>query len=254
MVKRPNVFRDFFSGIGILFRGFKMYGTDPGLIALGLLPALIAGALLIGLFVLLVVFINSLAKDVTWFANGWATAPRESIQLLAGISLVGLFALLAVVTFTSVTLAIGDPFYEKISERVEARLGGDPNVTGTLPWYKEFVRGISESIRMITISAMIGIPLFLCGFIPVVGQTVVPAVGALFGGWFLAVELVGVPFARRGIRLAERRRVLKTRRSMAIGFGAAVFLCFLIPLGAILVMPAAVAGGTVLARKVLPAA
>ena len=40
---------------------------------------------------------------------------------------------------------------------------------------------------------------------------------------------------------------------MAIGFGAAVFVCFLIPLGAILVMPAAVAGGTVLARaQVLP--
>jgi CysZ protein len=223
------------------------------LIVLGLIPALIAGILLIGLFVLLVVFIDNLAKDVTWFANDWSAGPRESIQLLAGISLVGLFALLAIVTFTSITLAIGDPFYEKISERVESRLGGSTATTVQLPWYKEFVRGIGESVRMIAISAMIGIPLFLLGFIPGVGQTVIPVLGALFGGWFLAVELVGVPFARRGIRLAQRRKMLKTRRSMAIGFGAAVFLCFLIPLGAILVMPAAVAGGTVLARKVLPA-
>jgi CysZ protein len=253
MEKRPNFVRDFFTGIGIFFRGFKMYGTDPGLIVLGLIPALIAGILLIGLFVLLVVFIDNLAKDVTWFANDWSAGPRESIQLLAGISLVGLFALLAIVTFTSITLAIGDPFYEKISERVESRLGGSTATTVQLPWYKEFVRGIGESVRMIAISAMIGIPLFLLGFIPGVGQTVIPVLGALFGGWFLAVELVGVPFARRGIRLAQRRKMLKTRRSMAIGFGAAVFLCFLIPLGAILVMPAAVAGGTVLARKVLPA-
>jgi CysZ protein len=254
MEKRPNVIRDFFAGIGIFFRGFKMYGTDPGLIVLGLIPALIAGALLIGLFVLLVVFIGDLAKDVTWFANGWSTDTRESVEFIAGLSLVGLFTLLAIVTFTSVTLAIGDPFYEKISERVETRLGGVTAATVSLPWYKEFVRGIAESIRMITISAMVGVPLFFLGFIPVVGQTVVPVLGALFGGWFLAVELVGVPFARRGLRLAERRKILGARRGMAIGFGAAVFLCFLIPLGAILVMPAAVSGGTVLARRVLPAA
>ena len=38
---------------------------------------------------------------------------------------------------------------------------------------------------------------------------------------------------------------------MAVGFGAAVFVCFLIPLGAILVMPAAVAGATLLTRRIL---
>jgi CysZ protein len=249
--QRPNPFREFASGVMILVRGFKMYGTDPGALVLGMIPALIAGALLIGLFVLLVTFIDALSKDVTWFANGWSTGSRQAIELLAGVSLVGIFALLAIVTFTSVTLAIGDPFYEKISERVDRRLGLTTAAV-ELPWYREIIRGIGESIRMITISALIGIPLFLCGFIPVVGQTVVPVIGALFGGWFLAVELVGVPFARRGIRLAARRRILRTRRPLAIGFGAAVFLCFLIPLGAILVMPAAVAGGTILARKVAP--
>jgi uncharacterized protein involved in cysteine biosynthesis len=68
---------------------------------------------------------------------------------------------------------------------------------------------------------------------------VVPVIGALFGGWFLAVELTGMPFTRRGLRLRDRRRILATRRPMAVGFGAAVFLCFLIPLGAVLIMPAA---------------
>jgi CysZ protein len=38
---------------------------------------------------------------------------------------------------------------------------------------------------------------------------------------------------------------------LALGFGVAVFCCFLIPLGAVFVMPAAVAGGTLLARRVL---
>jgi CysZ protein len=82
---------------------------------------------------------------------------------------------------------------------------------------------------------------------------VVPMIGAFVGGWFLSVELVGIAFARRGLRLADRRRALRSNRPLAIGFGAAVFVCFLIPLGSILVTPAAVAGGTLLARRVLAA-
>jgi CysZ protein len=38
---------------------------------------------------------------------------------------------------------------------------------------------------------------------------------------------------------------------MALGFGAATFVSFLIPLGAIVVMPAAVAGATLLSRRIL---
>jgi CysZ protein len=70
-------------------------------------------------------------------------------------------------------------------------------------------------------------------------------------GWILAVELTGVPFQRRGQRLRDRRAALRGHRPMALGFGAAVFVCFLIPLGAVLLMPAAVAGGTLLSRRAL---
>jgi CysZ protein len=75
--------------------------------------------------------------------------------------------------------------------------------------------------------------------------------GALVGGWLLAVELTGAPFQRRGQRLRDRRRVLKTQRPLTLGFGVAVFLCFLIPLGAIFMMPAAIAGATLLSRRTL---
>jgi CysZ protein len=248
--RRGAFVRDFVAGVLLLGRGLAMYGTDFGLLALGLVPALIAGVLMIDLLVVLLFFLGDLSGAVTWFADGWAPPERDLIHIAAGISLVGIFLLLAVVTFTSVTLAIGDPFYEKISERVDERLGGVPAAT-PMPWWREILRGIGESIRMVTISALIGIPLFFAGFIPAVGQTVVPVIGALVGGWFLTVELSGVAFARRGMRLAERRRTLRGHRALAVGFGAAVFACFLIPLGAVVVTPAAVAGATMLTRRVL---
>ena len=120
-----------------------------------------------------------------------------------------------------------------------------------IPWWRSLGQGVLESIRLVAVSALIGIPLFLAGFLPVVGQTAVPVIGALVGGWFLAVELVGAPFARRGLRLADRRRVLRQNRPLAVGFGAAVFVCFLVPLGAIVTMPAAVAGAAMLSHRVL---
>ena len=63
------------------------------------------------------------------------------------------------------------------------------------------------------------------------------------------VELTSVPFQRRGQRLRQRREVLKRHRAQSLGFGVAVFCSFLIPLGAILLMPAAIAGATLLSRQ-----
>jgi CysZ protein len=99
----------------------------------------------------------------------------------------------------------------------------------------------------------VSVPVLLVGLVPVVGQVVAPVAGAAIGGWFLALELVGGPFARRGLWLAERRAALRAHRPLAIGFGVAVFVCFLIPLGAVVFMPAAVAGATLLTRRVLDA-
>ena len=81
------------------------------------------------------------------------------------------------------------------------------------------------------------------------GQIIAPILAGTLGGWVLALELTSVPFERRGKRFRERRAMLRARRPMAIGFGVATFVCFLIPLGAVLVMPAAVAGATIMSRR-----
>jgi CysZ protein len=239
----------FAAGVGLLGKGFATYVRSPGLLLLGMVPALLAFVVLASGFIAVLVFLGPEARAVTWFANSWSSTPRDLIRVVAAIALVGLSGLIAVVVFTALTLAIGDPFYEKISERVEERFGG---LVGTVPlsWWRELLRSIGESIRLIGVSAGIGGLLFIAGFLPAVGQTVIPVLGALVGGWALALELTGVAFARRGLRLRERRKVLRQHRFLALGFGVAVFACFLIPLGAVLVMPAAVAGGTLLTRRV----
>lgn len=240
----------FLGGARLLLRGIGLYVRSPGLMLLGVVPALISGAVFLGALVALVYFVDDLAALVTPFADDWQSTARSLVRVIAGLAFLGLGGLLGVLTFTAVTLAIGDPFYEKISERVEERYGGTPGAV-EVPFWASVRRSIADSVRLVAISALVGVPLFAAGFIPVVGQTVVPVVGAAVGGWFLALELVGAPFYRRGMRLPDRRSLLKADRPTTLGFGVAVFLCFLIPLGAVLVMPAAVAGATLLARRSL---
>ena len=240
----------FLSGAGLLLRGLGLYVRSPGLMLLGVIPALISGVLFVGAFATLVWFVDDLAALVTPFADDWSGTVRSLARVIAGVAILGIGGLVGVLTFTAVTLVIGDPFYEKISERVEERYGGTPNAV-EVPFWPSLRRSLVDSVRLVALSLLVGIPLFVAGFIPVVGQTVVPVIGAAVGGWFLAVELVGAPFYRRGMRLPQRRAILKADRPTALGFGVAVFLCFLIPLGAVLIMPAAVAGAALLARRSL---
>jgi CysZ protein len=243
-----NPISDFFSGLSFLLRGLGMYARSPRLMFLGLIPALISGVLLVGAFVAVIYFADDLARFVTPFANDWSSGVRSTVRTLVGIAIVGVWLVLSVLIFTALTLLIGEPFYEAISKNVEDRLGGVPNEVNPT-FLRMLPRIIADSVRLVVKSAFLGVPIFLIGLIPAVGQITAAILGAMLAGWMLAIELTGVPFDRRGLRLRDRRRMLSERRSMALGFGTATFLCFLIPLGAVLVMPAAVAGATLLSRR-----
>lgn len=243
--------KDFFEGVALLGQGLKRVGTNPKRLFLGLIPAFLSLILFAVLFAVLLFFLGDLVGLATWYARDWESeGMRGAVEVLTGVAIVGVAGLLAVLSYTAVTLAIGDPFYEAIAESIEDELGGVPDEVDT-PFWAGILRSIRDSGRLIATTLLIAIPLFAIGLIPVVGQVVGAVLGALVGGWFLAVEVTGVAFYRRGLGLKERRRMLRTKRKTAIGFGVALFLCFLIPLGGVLMMPAAVAGGTLLARKTL---
>lgn len=238
-------------GASLLGRGLALCLRRPRLLGLGILPALIAGVLYAVALSVLIAYVDDLAGAATWFADDWSTGWRDTVRVLAGLAMLGVAGLLTVLTFTAVTLLIGDPFYEKISELVENRYGGVPGGAVETVWWRSLGRSLVDSLRLIGFSLLFGIPLLLVGLIPVVGQVLGIVLGGAIGGWVLALELTGAPFQRRGQRLRDRRAALRRNRPMALGFGAAVFATFLIPLGAVLLMPAAVAGAALLSRKAL---
>ena len=241
--------RDFFAGMSLFVRGLTVWRTAPGLMLLGMVPALIVGAVILAGLIALGINLESIAIAVTPFANDWEEPFYTGVHLAAGLAFVGVAILLVLYTFTVVTLIVGDPFYERIWRHIEGRFGAVPGTDRGF-WH-DLARGIGSGLRMLVPALAVGIMLFTLGFIPVVGQVIVPIAGAVFGGWFLTVELVARPFDARGRSLRQRRAALRSRRAMTLGFGVAAWLVFLLPLGAVVMMPAAVGGATLLARRVL---
>lgn len=240
--------RSFFGGVGLLLQGFHAYATQPRLMWLGALPALIVGLVYTAGVVLLAFNLDALVTVVTPFARGWELEPL--VRIAAGLAIVALAVVLLVYTYTAITLAVGDPFYERIWRAMERSLGDAPAELQESAW-TGISRGIGNGLRLLIATLMTSLLLFGLGFIPVVGQTLVPVIGAFFGGWFLTLELTGFAFDARGLRLRDRRRLLGANRAETLGFGVACYLLFLVPFAAVVVMPAAVAGATLLARRSL---
>jgi CysZ protein len=247
--RRGGVVSEFFAGIGLMLRGLSMVMRSPRLWLLGLLPAVVTFLLLGAGFVALVMYDGQIATFLTPFAEHWNGAFRETLHAVVQIALLGAWILLSVLLYTALTLIIGQPFYEAIAKRIDDSLGGLRNERDVSFW-RQLPRSIVESARLLFLTAMKGLLVFAVTLIPVAGQVAGPVLGAFVGGWAIALELTSVPFERRGLVLRHRRALLGSRRALSLGFGVAAFICLLIPGVDILLMPGAVAGATLLSRRV----
>jgi CysZ protein len=244
--------RDFFKGVGFFGRGLTILLRSPRLLLLGALPAALTALLLLGGVIALGYWIDDLAALVTPFADDWADGLRTAVRLAAGVALFAAALVVGLLSFSALTLAVGAPFYELIAEKVEDDLGAAPSEE-ELPWWRLLWWGLRDGLRLVLRSLLFTIPLVVAGFIPVVGQTIVPVLMALVTAWFLTLELVAVSFYRRGMDLRQRRAVVSRRRALALGLGLPASLLCAIPLAAIIFMPVAFVGGVLLANETLTA-
>ncbi|EME63547.1 EI24 domain-containing protein [Amycolatopsis decaplanina] len=242
--------RDFFKGFRMFGQGLGILLRSPRLLLIGALPALLTTLSLVGGVVALAFWIDDLSLLLTPFADDWSPGWRTTIRVAAGVAVFGVALAIAMIGFTAITLAVGGPFYEHIAEKVEDDLGGVPGAVD-LSWWRLLVMGLKDGLSLVLRSLMFTIPLLIAGFIPVVGQTVVPVLLALVTAWFLALELIAVPFYRRGMGLKQRRTLLRRHRALALGLGLPVSLLCLIPFAALIVMPMGFVGGVLVAREVL---
>ncbi|MBN0044779.1 EI24 domain-containing protein [Streptomyces actuosus] len=244
--------RDLGVGFGHLLKGQRWVARHGRQFGFGLVPGLITLVLYAAALVSLALWGQDFVTWATPFADDWSSPWPGLFRGLLTALLFALGLLLAVVTFTAVTLLVGQPFYESLSETVDRDVSPDGTAPESeLPLWRDLWISGRDSLRIVVRAGLWGVLLFALGFLPVVGQTAVPVLGFFVTGFFLTEELTAVALQRRGVQLRERLVLLRSRKLLVWGFGTPLGLAFLVPFVAVFLMPGAVAGATLLARELL---
>lgn len=242
----PGV-NDLLDGVRLLGRGWGWWRRRPGTMALGLIPAAVVAAVMLVAVIALVVNLGSLGDWLTPFADGWSSGWQRAAELLVQAVLLAAALVLVVLTYTALTLAVGEPFYDRIWRATEQDTIGSVPEGSTGFW-----RGAADGIALVLRGLLAAVVAGAIGLIPLVGTPLGWLTGVLLTGWLLAHELTARALMARGIDRRGRTALLRAHRARVIGFGVGTQLCFMVPGGAVATMPAAIVGSTLLAQSVLP--
>lgn len=234
------------TGAGYVLRGFSMWRRRPGLMLLGMVPALVVSLVLLAAYVVLLLQLPELVQWLTPFVDDAADLVRVLVRLsVALVIVVGALAF-AASTFVGLTLAVGDPFYARIWRETEMMIGGSVPDGELSTW-----RAARDAVVLTVVAVLAGAVVVVVGLLPLVGTVIGALLGLVVSGWLLAGDLLARPLEARGLDAAQRSALARGRRPWVLGFGVTVQAFFLVPLGAVLVMPAAVVGATMLARDLV---
>jgi len=161
-----------------------------------------------------------------------------------------LFALVVLLTlffgFSVLANLIASPFYGFLAEKVaeeERGLVSSPTTYGEI--LLVVPRSIGRELRKIGYYLPRLIALLVLTLVPVVNLVASPLLLA-FGVWMMAVQYVDYQADNDKVSFIDMLRWMRGRRMLSMGFGLPVYFGMLIPLVNLLVMPAAVAGSTLL--------
>jgi len=175
--------------------------------------------------------------------------PDWLLSLLMWIIWPLLALLLLIITFFTFSIVanfLAAPFNGALAEAVEKKLRGD--APGTMKWreiMKDAPSMLWNELRKLAYVALWVIPLFIFSWIPVL-NIIAPVLWLLFSSWMLAIDYHDYPMGNHQLKFPQQRALLKQKRSLALGFGAATMTATMIPFINFLVIPAAVAGATAL--------
>lgn len=228
-------------GIGYLLEGFKLI-AQPGFRLFVAIPLLLN----IALFVWLIRWSTDLANGWITSLMAWLPSWLSFLDWLFWLVYGVVVVMVLVYGFVSVANIIGAPFYGYLSELTEKRLTGTVQ-EGENDW-GALLKSIPLSIVRELQKQWYFLPrmllLLIIGLIP--GINLIGGVlWFLFSAWVMAIQYVDYPADNHQMSFPAFRRRLSRERLTALGFGVPVMLVSMLPLINLLVIPAAVCGGTI---------
>lgn len=230
-------------GAGYVLQGLRLIAR-PGLRKFVVIPLTINILVFAVLGVLAVEgFERLLAHFLPSGEAWWWVALRGALWLVFALA----FTLIAYFSFTVVANLVGAPFNGFLADAVERHLrGGAPAPAPALGVLLSEVPGaVGNELRKLLYYLAWMLPALALFWVPVL-TVAAPLLWAFLMAWFLAVEYVDYPMSNHALRLVEVRRSLRKNRMLSLGFGGLTMALTAVPIINLVIMPAAVAGATVM--------
>ena len=230
------------TGPQYLAQGLKLV-LSPGLRLFVLLPLAVNTLLFIGMIVL------AMQQFGGWVDTFMPSLPSwlSFLEYVLWPLFVVLVLVIMFFSFTLLANIIAAPFNGFLAEKVEVEVRGEDS-SPPFSWGELLAmlpRTIAREARKLGYFAPRALGLLLLSFIPVVNLLAAP-LWLLFGVWMMAVQYIDYPADNNKLGWNEMMAWLRQRRWQSLSFGAVTYAALLVPGLNLLIMPAAVAGATLL--------
>ena len=229
-------------GIGYFFRGMTML-LKPGLRRFVIIPllvniavfALIAGSvyqLISGSYIDIMGEMTGTLSFLTWIIT--------PITLVVGTLLSGYLSIFIVLFLTS-------PFHGLLAEKVEEQVTGETiqNESSAVQIALSVPRGFLRELQKLTHYLPMTLLVAIISVMPGLNFAA-PFLWIILGAWMMSLQFIDYPMDNHRLPLSEVREACSARRGTSIGFGVVVAFASGIPILNLALIPAAVAGATLL--------
>ncbi len=228
------------SGPAYLMRGFRLMRA-PGIRLFVIIPLLINVLIFGSLTTLTLSQMGEWINQIMIWLPSWLDFLRWILWPLAVV------LVLAVVMYVFSTVAnlIAAPFNGLLAEKVEEYLTGT-EVAGRetlLQALGSFPRSIGRECHKLLYYLLFAILTLIASFII---SPAAPLLWFFLNAWMMALEYCDYPMDNHKLSFAEARRRLARQRGTSFSFGALVMLGTMVPILNLVIMPAAVCGGTLM--------
>ncbi|MEQ1503130.1 MAG: EI24 domain-containing protein [Myxococcota bacterium] len=226
--------------------GVKIVATRPRLWVYLVAPVVITLGMFLGMSV-------TAWGVISWgLSFVWTPGPNASAWLAGAWWFLALAAkLMAVGTIgLGVYFAAGliaTPFNDRLSEHVEtSALGPYEEAFSWRVLMGDLALSLSHSLLSLALWITVMVASLAMNLIPVVGSVASFAIGTTATAMFLARESMDGCMSRRRLSYGHKYRILMAQLPMMLGFGVVASLMLWIPFLNFLLLPMAVAGGTLM--------
>ncbi len=251
------------SGCGLLtgasypFRALNFFKQNPSLWSYIIIPLIINLGLGIFIYLKFLAWEQQLTEIVILNGMNWLNQitinlPNWLQELdVVFIFIIYLFKLLLdliLLIFTGFILAqlgflVGTPWYSKLSEKIETIKLGKLTII-EISLFQEIQRALLYELKKIILLLFIGLPLFLCNFLPGIGTLIATIGGISLTATLTCLDFWDQPLERRRFRFRDKLGLIAKKFPMSAGFGFMCLLLVSIPLLNLITIPFCVAAGT----------